>query len=206
MERAACTRFLIAGNHIGRRESYWVRGENMQSKELTYSMTCASTVSLREMMETYGTDVWNYAFFLTRSREQANDISQEVFLKAYKSIGKYRGQATLKTWLLTITRNTAFSLRRNSFWWRFAPLGKNEDTRASLSAEKEAIGNQYANRIWEIIMELPTKYREVLVLDIQQDLSVAELSALLGIAQGTVKSRLGRAREKVRTAMKEEEL
>lgn len=75
-----------------------------------------------------------------------------------------------------------------------------------MSAEQEAIGNQYANRIWEIIMELPDKYREVLVLDIQQDLPVAEMSALLGIAQGTVKSRLGRAREKVRTAIKEEEL
>lgn len=55
-------------------------------------------------------------------------------------------------------------------------------------------------------MELPDKYREVLVLDIQQDLSVAEMSALLGIAQGTVKSRLGRARNKVRTAIKEEDL
>lgn len=54
-------------------------------------------------------------------------------------------------------------------------------------------------------MELPDKYREVLVLDIQQDLSVAELSALLGIAQGTVKSRLVRARMKVRAAMKEED-
>ncbi|MFC6649197.1 RNA polymerase sigma factor [Paenibacillus rhizoplanae] len=178
----------------------------MQSKELMYSMTCASSVSLREMMETYGPDVWNYAFFLTRSREQANDISQEVFLKAYKSIGKYRGQSTLKTWLLTITRNTAFSLRKSSFWRRFTPLGSHQDQGGTLSAEQEAIGNQYANRIWEIIMELPDKYREILVLDIQQDLSVSELSALLGIAQGTVKSRLGRAREKVRTAIKEEDL
>lgn len=179
----------------------------MQSREMPYSVTIAPSMTLRDMMETYGSDVWNYAFFLTRSREQASDISQEVFLKAYKSVGKYRGEATLKTWLLTITRNTAFSWRRNSFWRRFAPLGNRQDTgEAALSAEKEAIGNQYANRIWEIIMELPDKYREVLVLDIQQDLSVAEMSALLGIAQGTVKSRLGRARNKVRTAIKEEDL
>ncbi|QUL53675.1 sigma-70 family RNA polymerase sigma factor [Paenibacillus tritici] len=177
-----------------------------RSNELPYNMTCVPSISLREMMETYGSDVWNYAFFLTRSREQASDISQEVFLKAYKSIGKYRGQATLKTWLLTITRNTAFSLRKSSFWRRFTPLGSHQDQGGTLSAEQEAIGNQYANHIWEIIMELPDKYREVLVLDIQQDLSVAELSALLGIAQGTVKSRLGRARMKVRTAMKEEDL
>ncbi|KWX77036.1 RNA polymerase subunit sigma-70 [Paenibacillus riograndensis] len=178
----------------------------MQSKELPYAVAYVPTMTLREMMEAYGSDVWHYAFFLTRSREQANDISQEVFLKAYKGIGKYRGEAALKTWLLTITRNTAFSFRRNSFWRRFIPLGDRQGHGQAPSAEKEAIGNQYASRIWEIIMMLPDKYREVLVLDIQQDLSVAEMSALLGIAQGTVKSRLARARDKVRTVMKEEDL
>lgn len=178
----------------------------MQSKELPYAMAYTPTMTLREMMETYGSDVWHYAFFLTRSREQANDISQEVFLKAYKGIGTYRGHASLKTWLLTITRNTAFSFRRNSFWRRFAPLGDRQGPGQAPSAEKEAIGNQVVSRIWEIILALPDKHREVLVLDIQQDLSVAEMSALLGVAQGTVKSRLARARDKVRAAMKEEDL
>lgn len=81
----------------------------MLSEEIPYAVMYTSEISLREMMEEYGSDVWNYAFFLTRNREQANDISQEVFLKAYKNVGKYRGQASKKTWLLTITRNTAFS-------------------------------------------------------------------------------------------------
>ncbi|OKP97260.1 RNA polymerase sigma factor [Paenibacillus sp. P46E] len=178
----------------------------MQSNELPYAVAYTPTMTLREMMETYGSDVWHYAFFLTRSREQANDISQEVFLKAYKGIGKYRGQATIKTWLLTITRNTAFSFRRNSFWHRFSPLGNRQGPGQASSAEKEAIGNQVVSRIWEIILALPDKHREVLVLDIRQDLSVAEMAALLGVAQGTVKSRLARAREKVKTAMKEEDL
>lgn len=145
-------------------------------------------------------------FFLTRSREQADDISQEVFLKAYRNIGKYRGHSTLKTWLLTITRNTAFSWRRNNFWRRFIPLGEQHTPGQARSAEKEAMGNQYVSRIWEIVMELPDKHREVLVLDIQQGLSIAEMSRMLGIAEGTVKSRLSRAREKVRAAIKEEEL
>lgn len=87
----------------------------MHSEELPYAVAYAPSMTLREMMETYGRDVWNYAYFLTGSREQANDISQEVFLKAHRNIAKYRGSATLKTWLLTITRNTAFSWRRNSF-------------------------------------------------------------------------------------------
>jgi RNA polymerase sigma-70 factor (ECF subfamily) len=178
----------------------------MHSEELPYAVAYAPSMTLRDMMETYGSDVWNYAFFLTRSREQANDISQEVFLKAYKSISKYRGNATLKTWLLTITRNTAFSWRRSSFWRRFAPLGDDrQGAGQAMSAEKEAISNQYVSRIWELIMELPDKHREVLVLEIQQGLSTAETALLLGVAEGTVKSRLSRARDKVRKALEEEQ-
>ncbi|WP_342447468.1 RNA polymerase sigma factor [Paenibacillus ihuae] len=129
-----------------------------------------------------------------------------MFLKAHRSIGKYRGNATLKTWLLTITRNTAFSWRRSSFWRRFVPLGDGQGTGQVMSAEKEAISNQYVSRIWELIMELPDKHREVLVLEIQQELSTAEMALLLGVAEGTVKSRLSRARDKVRKALEEEEM
>ena len=179
--------------------------EDMQSEELPYAMAYTTTMTLREMMETYGSDVWHYAFFLTRSREQANDISQEVFLKAYRNMAKYRGNATLKTWLLTITRNTAFSWRRNSFWRRFSPLGSGQSPGQTLSAEKEAISNQYVNRIWELIMELPDKHREVLVLEIQQGLSTGEMASLLGVAEGTVKSRLSRARDKMRKVLEEDE-
>ncbi|OMC96411.1 RNA polymerase subunit sigma-70 [Paenibacillus odorifer] len=177
----------------------------MLSEDIPYTVAYAPAMSLREMMEAYGSDVWNYAFFLTRSREQANDISQEVFLKAYKNVGKYRGQSSMKTWLLTITRNTAFSWSKNSFWRRFIALGDQPTTVNAPSAEKEALGNQYANRIWEIIMTLPEKNREVLVLDIQHGLSIAEMSDLLNVAQGTVKSRLARAREKVKEAIQKEE-
>ncbi|MFF2909603.1 RNA polymerase sigma factor [Paenibacillus sp. NPDC057934] len=180
----------------------------MQSNEAGYMAKAgyAPAVTLREMMEEYGSDVWNYAFFLTRSREQANDISQEVFLKAFRSIGKFRGDSSLKTWLLTITRNTAFSYGKSNFLRRFITLDTKQHLPGEVrSAEQEALGNAYANRIWEIIMALPKKNREVLALDIQHGLSIAEMAKLLGVAEGTVKSRLARARDKVRIAIKEEE-
>lgn len=69
----------------------------MPSDELRYAAAYAPVITLREMMDTYGSDVWNYAYFLTRSREQANDISQEVFMKVYRNIGKYRGHSSVKT-------------------------------------------------------------------------------------------------------------
>ncbi|WP_419885027.1 RNA polymerase sigma factor [Paenibacillus sp. B-A-8] len=84
-------------------------------------------------------------------------------------------------------------------------IGDQPVTITALSAEKEALGKQYANRIWEIIMTLPDKNREVLVLDIQHGLSIGEMSDLLNVPQGTVKSRLARAREKVKQAIQKEE-
>lgn len=178
----------------------------MHSNEVGYMARYTPAVTLTEMMEDYGSDVWNYAFFLTRSREQASDISQEVFLKAYRSIGKFRGQSSLKTWLLTITRNTAISHGKTSFWRRFIALDTERETSGQVrSAEQEAVGNEYMNWIWEIIMDLPRKNREVLALDIQHGLSIAEMAKLLGVPEGTVKSRLARARDKVRMAIQEEE-
>lgn len=124
---------------------------NMLSEDMPYAEAYASEMTLREMMEEYGSDVWNYAFFLTRSREQANDISQEVFLKAYKNVGKYRGQSSMKTWLLTITRNTAFSWSKNSFWRRFIPFGSTCHYNCSVCRKRSArqtvcepnLGNYY---------------------------------------------------------------
>lgn len=78
--------------------------------ELEYvaKMSEMDTQTLNEMMNQYGNDIWNYAYFLTKQHALADDIAQEVFIKAYYGIHTFRGQSTLKTWLLTITRHTAF--------------------------------------------------------------------------------------------------
>lgn len=168
-------------------------------------MISASEYNLRELMETYGSDVWNYAFFLTRNREEADDISQEVFLKAYRHIDFFRGQASIKTWLLTITRNTAFSWRRKFLRRKALLEAGGTAIPPHPSAETEVMDRQYSDSIWNIIMSLPDPYRETLVLDLKYGLSIAELSGLLRVAPGTVKSRLSRARDKVRRALEMED-
>nr|WP_318652417.1 RNA polymerase sigma factor [Paenibacillus lycopersici] len=153
--------------------------------------------ALRDTMDRYGQDVWNYAFFLTGARDLADDIAQDVFIKAYYRIGSYRGQSSFKTWLLAITRNTAFSYRRSAFLRKVKLLPHAAETGTAASAENEYLDAHYTDEIWDIIMALPARYREVLVLDIRYGLTGEEIAALLGIAHGTVKSRLHRARAKV---------
>ncbi|NEU62992.1 RNA polymerase sigma factor [Paenibacillus sp. ALJ109b] len=169
-------------------------------------------------MDEYGNDVWNYAYFLTKSTEQADELSQEVFIRAYSGIANFRGECSLKTWLLTITRNTTFTYRksrffRSSLWGETLPI-HTEQVNASMgemkpekfvhpSAEAEAISREHVHEIWDIIMALPDKFRELLLLHLKYELTTSEIAEMLGISAGTVKSRLSRARAKVRKQWEE---
>ncbi|WNQ14061.1 RNA polymerase sigma factor [Paenibacillus aurantius] len=160
---------------------------------------------LRDLMNSYGQSVWDYAFVLTKSPHLADDISQDVFLKAFQRISTFRGESSVKTWLLAITRHTVFNYRKSAFFRKVLLVGFRPDRQASQSAEKEYLSHAYAHDLWALVLALPTKYREVLVLEVKYGLSMQEMASLLGISEGTAKSRLHRARKKVSDALKEGE-
>ncbi|WP_027087729.1 sigma-70 family RNA polymerase sigma factor [Cohnella panacarvi] len=150
---------------------------------------------LDELMVTYGKEVWNYAFFLTRRRELAEDIAQDSFIKAYHHIYSYRGDRSMKAWLLAITRNTARDYFKSA-WFRkvqFIPEDFGQGL-ARPSAENEWFGTQRQREIWNAVLELPRKLRETLLLYAHHQLSIKEISELTQLSEGTVKSRLFRAR------------
>ncbi|UQZ37406.1 RNA polymerase subunit sigma-70 [Paenibacillus sp. PK3_47] len=176
-----------------------------------------SEEQLRMIMKLYGEDVWNYIYFLTKSSDQADELTQEVFIKCYYRIGTYRGASSLKTWLFTIARNTVFTYRKSRFfraglWGGVQPLTQENDTGqrensgvtagAARSAEMEYLGSRQIDEIWSLIMGLPDKLREVLVLDLKAELSVRGIAELIQISPGTVKSRLHRARRKVQDKLR----
>ncbi|WP_233567822.1 RNA polymerase sigma factor [Cohnella faecalis] len=70
---------------------------------------------LEDLMLTYGKDVWNYAYFLTRRKDLAEDIAQDVFVKAYNSLYSFRGDSPMKAWLLTITRHATLDYLKSSW-------------------------------------------------------------------------------------------
>ncbi|WP_260510399.1 RNA polymerase sigma factor [Paenibacillus typhae] len=175
---------------------------------------------LRQIMSLYGNDIWNYIYYLTKNTEQADDLAQEVFVKCFYRIGTYQGTASLKGWLLTIARNTVFSYRKSRFFrtglWgggvqsltQADPEQQGAQAEAgqllgtTRSAEMEYMGNQQTKDIWSVIMKLPDKLREVLVLDLKAELSINEIAGLTGLPPGTVKSRLHRARRKVQDKLR----
>lgn len=157
---------------------------------------------LEQLMDRYGDDVWKYAFVLTRDREQAKDIAQEVFIKAHLHIGSFRGQSSIRTWLLAIARNLCMNHLTSAYFRKIWLKETVRPDRTEPSAEAAYMGKQSAEELWRVVLGLSKKLREALVLDLEHELSVQEAAQLLNLPEGTVKSRLHRARKEVEKRLK----
>ncbi|AEI45809.1 RNA polymerase sigma factor [Paenibacillus mucilaginosus] len=172
---------------------------NMKFEYLKYlSESSDKKAILHDLMTAYGQDVWNYAYSMTRKWDQADDITQEVFLKVYRNLYSFRCESSVKTWLLAITRNMTLDYRKSAFLRRvtlvdyFLP-----GNTAQASAEDEVMAELALDDMWSLVLELPVKYREVLILFAHHQLSMKEMAEVLGVSEGTVKSRLYHARSKI---------
>lgn len=149
---------------------------------------------------------YNLARYLCGNSTDAEDIVQEVYLKAYRAFDNYANDNS-RAWILTITRNTCYS------WWRknknnagqvfddnsYSPGNHHQDFFATHneSPEKFAEHADLQQYLKSAIAALPIEFREVFVLRQLEDLSYDEISTILDIPRGTVMSRLARARARL---------
>lgn len=161
--------------------------------------------TLEDLIHQYGNEIRNFAFVLTRRIDLADDITQDVFIKAFQKLDTYRGDASIKTWLLSITRHIAYDYRRSAYLRRVILVDVFFPQDTHPSAEQEVMYNFETEEVWRKTLTLPTKLREVLVLYAHSQLSSAEISALIGISEGAVRNRLHRARVKISHLLKEGE-
>lgn len=146
------------------------------------------------------------ARWLTRNEHDAEDVVQEAYLRAYRYFGGFRGD-NHRAWLMAIVRNTCFSwLERNR-----APEGVLQRARAAAGDDALLAAGAPANNpeaaliaasdgalARRLLEELPPEFREVLVLRELQELSYREIAEITGVPEGTVMSRLARARARLR--------
>ncbi len=142
------------------------------------------------------------------SRAEAEDLAQEVFVQVFKAIGSFRGESKLSTWIyriainLTKNRTKYLTARRSS---RQEPLEKLETASAPGEGDRAgagpvhrpdelAVGKQLEHIVQEAILSLEPSFRECLVLRDVEDLSYDEIVSITGLPEGTVKSRIHRAR------------
>lgn len=144
--------------------------------------------------------------------EDTLDVSQDVFLKVYKSISTFKGDSEFSTWLYRIAKNTAldFVRRRKQNTLSIDSSGEeNEgidipDSNDSTSPEKAVLANERTQMLYDAINQLSEEHREVIILRDINNYSYEDISQKLQIESGTVKSRLSRARENLRKILLKE--
>ncbi len=167
----------------------------------------ARLVSLHESM------VYNLSARLLGDGEEARDLSQDVFLQVYRTLGRFEGRSSLKTWIYRIVVNQARNRQR---WWRrrrrerscpIEDMTPADHARAAAGHpdsdapfERLARGER-ARMLQAALLELSFDHRAILLLREVEGLAGDEIAAALKIPQGTVKSRLARARDALRDAM-----
>jgi len=164
--------------------------------------------SFSELIDKYKNLVFDLAYRMTYNLQDAEDISQEVFIRAYKSLSNFNPRYKFSTWLYQMTLN----LCRDRFRKGKIPSisldtppneGDQKDFNSLIADPKNNLEETFlqaeqTNFINTLISSLPLKYREVIVLRHLRDLSYEEMSKILNISIGSVKTRLFRAREKLR--------
>lgn len=151
------------------------------------------------MMRTYGNDVLRTAYMYVKDIHTAEDIFQEVFIKANKNLSGFRGESSVKTWLVRITINCCKDYLKSAYNRKVTPIQEyQEDSLVSENDFSEIEQEETGREVRDAVMSLPEQAREVILCVYFQNMSVAETAKALGVAEGTVKSRLSRAKEKLK--------
>lgn len=145
--------------------------------------------------ENYKNIVYTYLYQLCYNHFLAEDISQDVFLKVYSSIDKFRGESSLKTWILRIARNTYIDYTRKNKE-KLSSIDDLEMADITQDPELEAINNEKGRIIIEVLKRLPEDYRTIIILREQQGLTYNEIGNVMDFSSSNVKITLFRARKK----------
>lgn len=198
------------------REVALATGNNSAEIEFIEKLKQGDAVAFDTFVQRYTSDIYGLLYRITEDAEEAADLTQETFIKAFKAIKKFRGDAELKTWLFRIAINQS----KNRFrWWKRrkrektvsldAPVG-NGDTPLSetistgfANPEENTLQNERQKFLSEALQKLPDIFREAVILCDIEGLSYEEISTVLEINLGTVKSRIARGREELRKKLKD---
>lgn len=149
--------------------------------------------------------VFSYCFSRLPSREDAEDLAQEVFLRAYKSIAAFRAEAGLRSWLIAIARNLCsdyYRKKKNDIVSLDAFMDEGGDPEAKEPGpDVSLIRSEQKKLVLNAIAALPEEFKEVFLLRENFDLSYAEIAQTLGLREGTVKSRISRARRFIKNEL-----
>lgn len=159
-----------------------------------------------ELYDRYAEMVYNLALRLAGDRDEAADLSQEIFLRIFRHLGRFRGGSSLKTWVYRVALNHCRSRLGRRLPAARSLTGEPGEARPEpvdprRSPEERAMADDEGRRVAAALARLPAPFREAVVLRDLEELSYQEIADVLAVRLGTVRSRLARGREQLRTLL-----
>lgn len=151
--------------------------------------------NINELMNLYGNDILRMCLIYVKDYHLAEDITQETFIKVYQKLDTFKNECNIKTWIISIAiNNCKNALRKNHK--EILSFDNIEVTYHEDFKETQTL-------VSEEVSKLPKKYLDVIILYYYQEMSIKEIGKILKIPQSTVKTRLRRAKEKLKDTLKD---
>ncbi|HUJ10612.1 MAG TPA: sigma-70 family RNA polymerase sigma factor [Verrucomicrobiae bacterium] len=189
----------------------------VSDQELLKRFRAGDELAFDDLVLRHQQRAFNVAYQLLRDPEDATEVAQDAFVRAYRHLDSFHGECEFTTWLHRIVVNLAHNKHR---WWKrrgkqssvsLDSVAENVASEISHSVvaatdapDAQAVKAEFIELLHQKMTELPCKFREVLVLRNVENLSYEEIATTLNCSVGTVKSRLARGREALRKSMKNE--
>ncbi len=149
---------------------------------------------LEEFMNLYSRKIYNFFYYSLFDREEAKDLVQDVFFKVYKGLPKFKRESSPYTWIYKIAINTLRTYMRKQKIRKFLSFDKiPEESHPGYEPAKKV-----PSLLYDALKQIPYDFKEVILLYYYDEYGVREISEILGIPEGTVKSRLSRGRDFIR--------
>lgn len=158
--------------------------------------------TLESLMREYGDDVLRMAYLYVKDMHTAEDMFQETFLKVSQKLDTFEGRSSMKTWLLSIAMNTCRDYLKSAYHNKVVPMYDFAEKQLNTKGDFERLERaERQETIKDAVMELPEHYKDVVLCVYFRQLGMEETAQELGVSVGTVKSRLSRAKEKLRVVL-----
>ncbi len=180
--------------------------EDVSNSELVKKSQLGDKSAFEELVKRHQKLVFSLSFKLTGNQELANDVAQEAFIRAWKAIGKFRGDSTFGTWIYRITVNTAWTLRKKAKKHYSLNI---EDTQEPVVVDEKkdpelvAINSDLSLVLREALNQIPLEQRIIVELKNIEGRSHKEIADYLDISVTAAKVRLHRAHQKLRNILEE---
>ncbi len=189
-----------------------VQKKRRNDYELVKKAKAGDARAYDQLMSLYHDAVFNIILRMVHNRQEAEDLTQETFIKAYHSIGSFNEDYAFSTWLFKIATNHCIDFFRKRKLVTFSmdePI-KYKDEEISFEyatkdpdVEKSMVANEKSRIIRQAIEKLPDKYRMAIILRHHEEKSYEEIAEILDLPLGTVKARIFRAREMLKKILKD---